>query len=253
MEHPDYKLLLLDLDGTLLRKDEKITLRVSTTVKLASELILTSIATGREQHDVLRFARELGLTTPQISDNGAMVSDPLNGRCIWSSPLPIPTAFQILTAINEREAAFIATDNTTTVSNLQNTAGRNFNRISALDLNELDANKLVYDCKSMSDVELVKVFLPYNGKWAVDFTAVGINKAVAAKKLASLIGIKSDQIISAGDSYNDLPLLNISALRIVMGDAPEELKSVADFVAPSAEDDGLAVALEEFILPILKK
>jgi hydroxymethylpyrimidine pyrophosphatase-like HAD family hydrolase len=58
-------------------------------------------------------------------------------------------------------------------------------------------------------------------------------------------------MIAAGDSYNDLPLLEVCGLRIVMGDAPDELKAIADYVAPSIDEDGLAVAIEEFVLPRL--
>ena len=58
---------------------------------------------------------------------------------------------------------------------------------------------------------------------------------------------------AVGDSYNDLPLLNVCGLRIAMGDAPEELKAIAHYVAPSAEEDGLAVAIEEYLLPRLQR
>ncbi len=74
---------------------------------------------------------------------------------------------------------------------------------------------------------------------------------MAARRLGELLGVESGQMIAAGDSYNDVPLLSVSSLRIAMGDSPEELKSMADFVAPAVEDDGLAVAIEDFVLPRL--
>ena len=87
--------------------------------------------------------------------------------------------------------------------------------------------------------------------WAVDFTRRGVDKAAATTVLANMIGVELGQMAGAGDSYNDLPLLQVCGLAIAMGDAPEELKAFADYVAPSAEEDGLAVAIEEFILPRL--
>jgi len=85
----------------------------------------------------------------------------------------------------------------------------------------------------------------------VDFTRRGVDKAAAVAILSDMINVDLGQMAAAGDSYNDLPLLQACGLAIAMGDAPEELKAIADYIAPSAEEDGLAVAIEEFILPRL--
>ena len=65
------------------------------------------------------------------------------------------------------------------------------------------------------------------------------------------VGVNVQEMVAAGDSYSDLPLLNVCGFAIAMGDAPQELQAVADYVAPPAEEDGLAVAIEEFVLPRL--
>ena len=127
----------------------------------------------------------------------------------------------------------------------------NMTRISALDMDQQQANELVARFESNSNLHVVKASLPYNGLWAVDFTNVGVNKASAACVLAGMFGIDINQIIAAGDSYNDLSLLQASGLSIAMGNAPDELKAIADYVAPSVDEDGLAVAIEEFVLPRL--
>ena len=67
-----------------------------------------------------------------------------------------------------------------------------------------------------------------------------------------MLDIDPSQIIAAGDSFNDLPLLAACGAGIAMGDAPEELKAIADYVAPRVDEDGLAVALEDFVLPALR-
>ena len=67
----------------------------------------------------------------------------------------------------------------------------------------------------------------------------------------SIAGADQSQITAAGDSYNDVPLLKAAGLRIAMGDAPDELLALADYIAPPVEEDGLAVAIEEFVLPRL--
>ena len=100
-------------------------------------------------------------------------------------------------------------------------------------------------------LHVVKVYLHYNGWWAVDFTAAGVHKGEAARHLAEIQGMSSRQFIAAGDSYNDHPMLEVAGFRIAMASAPEEMKAIADYVAPPVEEDGLAVAIEQVILPLL--
>ena len=87
MSSASYKLFLVDLDGTLIGSDSKISPEVSRAVARVSGILDVAIATGRERAHVIRFARELGLSTPQLADGGAMILDPLAGTAIWSSPL----------------------------------------------------------------------------------------------------------------------------------------------------------------------
>ncbi len=118
-----------------------------------------------------------------------------------------------------------------------------------MDLEDSKADDVIGIFSEHPDLHVVKVHLPYNGLWAVDFTRDGVNKATAIEWLRNSLGLDTASLVGAGDSYNDLPLLESCGLRIVMGNAPDELKAIADYVAPSVDEDGLAVAIEEFILP----
>ena len=77
-------------------------------------------------------------------------------------------------------------------------------------------------------------------------------RGMSRTEVGALMLPYSSAILTAGDSYNDLPLLEACRLRIVMAGAPKELVDVADYLAPSAEQDGLAVAIEDYALPRLK-
>lgn len=245
--------LLLDLDGTLIGRDERVSPRVARAVRKAARRIPVSIVTGREPADVLRFSRELGLTTPQVCDGGASVLDPATGGYLWRMPLMPDKAGSILEGLRAVEAAFIATHPTGVLTHA-NGSGldvlvRDFNRISALDLGRDAAEAMAARFASDPDVHAVKSFLPYNGLWAVDFTHAQVDKAVGAAWVARALGLRLNKAAAVGDSFNDLPLLEACGVRVVMGDAPDSLKAIAHFVAPSVEDDGLAVAIEEFLLP----
>ena len=67
--------------------------------------------------------------------------------------------------------------------------------------------------------------------------------------LLIFIGVEAVDMAAVGDSFNDLPMLLSSGLSIAMGDAPDQVKAAADFVAPTVEEDGLALAIREHILP----
>ena len=246
-----YGALILDLDGTLIGRNEKISPRVSEAIGEIPGHVKISIATGRESADVILYSRQLGLTTPQVCDNGALILDPVSGDALWSAPLGAKYAEGILAEFDRRRLVFIATHPGGTITDHQEFANWNITRISALDMLEPDADELVTQLAANPDLHVVKVSLPYNGLWAVDITKTGIDKAAAVRQLVDILGVDASHMIAAGDSYNDIPLLQACGLGIAMGDAPDELKDIADYIAPSVDDDGLAVAINEFVLPRL--
>ena len=102
-----------------------------------------------------------------------------------------------------------------------------------------------------SGLDMVKVWLPYNRLWAVDFTRSGINKGTALRILCDMTGIAPSHTIAVGDSFNDLPLMETAGLGIAMGNAPQEVRDAAKYVVPPVEQDGLAHAIDRHILPLL--
>ena len=245
-----FSAMLVDLDGTLMVADE-ISPRVADAVARVTELIPVSIATGRRASDVRDYAGRLGLTAPQICNGGATLIDPVSGEYLWNTHLKADIAKSIIEMLNRRAIPFIATHpqgDSETVCQIKHW---DLTRISAMDISESHADELVSMFSGKPDLNLVKVYLHYNGWWAVDFTAAGVHKGTAALILAERMGIAPQQFVAAGDSFNDLPMLEIAGLRIAMASAPAEMKEIADYVAPPVEEDGLAVAIEEVVLPAL--
>ncbi len=246
-----YRALIIDLDGTLIAKDQ-ISPAVLEAVGRISRSIPVSIATGRESSHVIHFARQLGLSAPQICDGGAMALDPANGKPLWTSPLDERQAPKILGHLAGHGIPFLATHPTGTITSVDDVHSWDLTRISALDIEESVADAVVAQFADDPVLHVVKVFLPYNGLWAVDFTRYGVDKGSAARKLAKMLGIGTCQIVAVGDSYNDIPMLRACGFRIAMGNAPEELKAIAHHVAPSATEDGLAIAIRDLIEPAVK-
>ncbi len=248
----EYKALILDLDGTLIGPDERISPRVADAVREVAARIGVSIATGRETADVLRYAGELGLTWPQISDNGAMILDPISGENIWSAPiLGEELSRKVMQPIIDSGYSFFATHSDGAVTDVADLDRWDLTRISALDLDEKAAEDMIAQLSADGDLDSVRVWLPYNRLWAVDFTRKGVNKGSALRAMCELIGIRSSQTIAVGDSFNDAPLMETAGFGIAMGNAPKEVREAARYSVPTVEEDGLAHAIERYILPIL--
>jgi hydroxymethylpyrimidine pyrophosphatase-like HAD family hydrolase len=76
-----------------------------------------------------------------------------------------------------------------------------------------------------------------------------VNKGTAVKYIAEdLLGLSSHQVLTIGDNFNDVEMIQYAGIGIAMGNAPEPVKAFADWVAPDVEADGAAIALSKILL-----
>ena len=239
----------LDLDGTIIGPDERITPGVKDAVARLAERIPVFIATGREPHDVFNYARQLGLTGPQLSDGGAAILDPVACTHIWSANLGPELAPDVLALVEELKANFVATHVQGTFRRVKDIPDWDIVRISALDLSREAAEALTVRFSSHPRMSVILASLPYNGLWAVDFTRSGVDKGSGVARMGAMLGVDPANIACVGDSYNDLPMMKVCGLPIAMGGSPPELQELASHVAPMVGEDGLAHAIDDYILP----
>lgn len=269
----------LDLDGTVIGPDERIAAATLAAVRELAAAVPVLLATGREPGDVLRYSRQLGLSTPQVGDGGAAILDPISGRHLWHSTLGAALAERIVRRLDAMGAAFVATHTGGAWWSLEQVAAwESVIRISALDLTPETAEALDAYFRNEagrsaagdgasgdgisrdgaagganSGLHTVKAALPYNGLWAVDFTPEGVDKATGAARAGEMLGgLPMDALAAVGDSYNDLPLLRQCGLPIAMGNAPSIVQQAARHTAPPVEDDGLAYAIRRWVLPAVE-
>ena len=239
----------LDLDGTIIGPDELITSVVKDAIGRLSARIPVFIATGREPQDVFEYAGQLGLAGPQLSDGGAAILDPVERRHVWSANLGPELAPEVLALIGELDACFVATHVQGTFRRVSEIPDWDIVRISALDLSRESAEELTVRFREHPRMSVILASLPYNGLWAVDFTVKGIDKGSGVARMGEMLGVAPSEIACAGDSYNDLPMFAACGLAIAMGGAPEDIKSAALLTVPTVEEDGLAYAIDNYILP----
>ena len=239
----------LDLDGTIIGPDELITPAVKDAVARLAAQVPVFIATGREPQDVFEYARQLGLTGPQLSDGGAAILDPVACRHIWSANLGPELAPEVLGLVEQLEANFVATHVQGTFRRVVDIPDWDIVRVSALDLSREGAETLVRQFSDHPQISVILASLPYNGLWAVDFTRSGVDKGSGVARMGGILGMEPAHIACVGDSYNDLPMMRVCGLPIAMGGSPEELQQLASHIAPTVGEDGLAFAIDNYILP----
>jgi HAD superfamily hydrolase (TIGR01484 family) len=252
MPRPEYLAIISDIDGTLtpIRENALPSQRVVSSIQRATELgISFSLATGRPFFLVKYLVDHLGNIGPSIVDNGAVITDRF-GAVIWEANLSIDSANRILD-LSRRFELVRASCNTGGIDNPRIIPpGSKVRKLSIHDIPIEQGEAIIASItKEFKDVEGVKA-ASYKGEPLIDvyFSDAQATKFHAVQRLAEILGISSKQMIGVGDGYNDYPMLEACGLKVAMGNAVEELKAIADVVAPSVSEDGLAKVIEDHIL-----
>ncbi|MFH1186664.1 MAG: HAD-IIB family hydrolase [Candidatus Levyibacteriota bacterium] len=247
-----YKALVVDVDGTLIPNAKKgiPSKKVTEAIRKASKKINVSIATGRPFFMLSHIIKHLGLKGLTITNNGAQIIDISTKKIVFEQTinkedvvktckllkklkLPVPIFIQD----NERDIEF---------TNKYNPE-KPFN-IYVPGLTPEEAGKTIASISHVPTISIHEISGWRTGTRAILVSHVKATKQYAVLKLARHLKINTHEIIVVGDGHNDFPLFMAAGFRVAMGNAVEELKDIADFVAPTVEEDGLAYVIEKFIL-----
>jgi hydroxymethylpyrimidine pyrophosphatase-like HAD family hydrolase len=111
-----------------------------------------------------------------------------------------------------------------------------------------DAERMVGEIRKIKGVDAHAMASWEEGKMDVHVTHVNATKKNAMAELLRILNVKQENVMTVGDGGNDLPLFELSGFKVAMGNAGVMLKSAADEVTLSVDEDGLAVALEKYIV-----
>lgn len=266
----NYKMIVLDLDDTLLRSDLSISPRTKSGLLEAQKLgVKVVLASGRPELGMDRVVQELHLKDYGsfiLAFNGAKIINCQTNEELFSSTLPIETVQRLYEA-SRREGVWIHTyigDKIITDANNPYTAIES--ELTGLKIIEVDrftevVSQPVVKVLMVADPEkLISIEQPlqkeFAGKLSVfrskpfflEFTEAGVTKGTSLKLLTEKLGIKREEVIAIGDSYNDLEMIEFAGLGVAMGNAADDIKTAADYVTESNMEDGVAKVVEQFIL-----
>lgn len=260
-----YKLIAIDLDGTVINQEGKVIPSARAAVQNAIAAgIKVTLATGRMYRPSNRFAQELGLSDPLICYQGALIREPDDKATLWHKPLSVPLAREITEQIrrigthqylyindelfventHEKDAWYAERNGVplNVVSDLLSVLKQEPTEIAArgdaAHIDRLIAHLNDYFGKSLIVTKVHSMFC--------EIVSPESGKGNALKHLAGLMGIEQSETVAIGDGPNDISMLKWAGLGIVIGSAPEEVKAVADWVVDSC-GDGFAQAIEELL------
>ncbi|MDQ2908605.1 MAG: Cof-type HAD-IIB family hydrolase [Candidatus Eremiobacteraeota bacterium] len=262
-------LIALDLDGTLLDSNERISARNRTAIRRALEAgVRVVLVTGRGTDLPLRLSRDLNLNLPVICCHGALTKDFGANRTLVHLPVPLLYA-KPMVEYAEKEGLSVAIY-----------AEECFWRLEGSRVYMDDMNGPAWrEAKTFSDVlseaptflrflgaESVAAMDRQFGDWPLafrhetwgDFAECAVLNREASKKnalqrLCADFQIVAENVLAIGDSRNDVPMLRWAGLGVAMGNAQSEVKQSVRYVTASNDADGVAVAIERFVLAAHKR
>ncbi len=261
-----YRLLAIDLDGTLLDGKLEISARDRRALaqQAGAELVLAS---GRMFRSSLPYARELGITAPIIAYQGAVVRDPVTREMLFCRELPLAVARDAVEWAQARGLHVNAYADDEVYTARQCPEADLYERISGVPYHvvgplsrflDRDSTKLVMVLLDPSRIPAVLAELQgFLGARAtvtrshenfVEVVSPGVDKGHALAFIAERLGIPPAEVIAIGDNLNDIPMVRYAGLGVAMRHSPPALLEVAKFVTTTPEEGGVATVVERFVL-----
>lgn len=267
-----YKLLALDMDGTTLNSEKKISPATSKAIsELAKKNVSVVLSTGRGLAELVDYAEEIKPMSHGILISGGLVYDFKNSKPLTTHPLEENLSIELIEqALAERAMIHILTlrDSFTNLDYLDEI--ENFQ----MEVYEPLYRKIMTDCKDFKKFicentgEILKINLyhrsqesrkktlerfknyavtfSYAEKTSLEASPKNITKASGLVELCNFLKINLSETVAVGDAPNDIEILQTAGVAAVMDNADDEIKKIADFVTADNDHDGVVKVIEKF-------
>lgn len=285
-----YKLVAIDLDGTMLNQYGIITEKTKKAISKAQEKgVEVMIASGRAITSVKRFSKEINSNKYFISGNGAITYDIKNNKILYENILSKTKALKIIKICEENSIYYnVYTENGIIAKNLSyntlyyykdNLTKTDENRthinivenvydyfeqreekilkIMICDEHKTVFNSIVRKLKELSEIEVLevshmsrKIIKQGTDEIALEYfytevSAKDVDKWNALEEIIGLMNISKEEVVTIGDNANDLKMITNAGLGVAMGESAPYVKQSADIIAPTNDEDGVAIILNK--------
>lgn len=265
-----YKLIAMDLDGTL-NNDQKVITEKTKAALMAAQRkgIRLALASARpspglfKERDILRLQDHKGIL---MSYNGGRIVDAETGKVLFETSMDLEETKQVLrkledlpvTPILDDGVQFYVTDkngykvdyecknNNMLCSEVGNLA--DFLTFAPIKiLMSVQPEELAEVQKQIADFLPESLTVVQTAAFYLEVIPRIINKGQGIRDICKVLGIEPTEVVSFGDAANDIPMLEAAGMGVAMGNAQEAVKQAADMVTLSNNEDGIAVALEKLL------
>ncbi|MDH6068450.1 Cof-type HAD-IIB family hydrolase [Chrysosporum ovalisporum APH033B] len=268
------KLLVLDIDGTISGESNTLSPAVKQAIAAVQDQgIQVAIATGRMYCSALRFHQEINSVLPLAAYQGAWIQDPANQKIHRHWAVSKDIAHHLLDYFEQPHLRALLSvhfyiNDQLYVRDLTKESQIYAERsgitpIPVGDLRRVLTNEPTKILALCEDTELIKqlfgdlrrqytpaeLYLTTSVATFFEATNPLVNKGTAVRYIAEeLLGLQSSNVMAIGDNFNDLEMLEYAGIGVAMGNAPPGVQAMAQWVAPTVEKDGVATAIEKFLL-----
>jgi hypothetical protein len=276
-----YRILALDVDGTLCDRDGSMRPSTAAAVARAADAgIRPVLCTGRRYRRARPIAEQLGLDAPLVCNSGAIVKEPASHRTLWRADFDAPLLAEILTLFRDHDQPAVSftdrsPDEFDFVVERMPTGRPLFDEYLGLNREHAevdpawtgrDADGLHFhlcaigpreEMLAFQEVVLarlagrVRTFVQRSPRYVGTMCEVlrqDASKWSAILHLAELWGVAPSEICAVGDDMNDVPMLRGAGLGVAMGHAPDAVLAAADHITGDFDSDGVAMLVDRVLL-----
>lgn len=267
-----YKLLVLDVDGTLLNDEREISKRtLAALLKVQQMGVRIVLASGRPTYGLMPLAKTLELGNYEgfvLSYNGCQIIKAQNGEILFERRInPEMLPYLEKKARKNGFAIFTYHDDTLITDSPDNEYIKNEALLNNLKIIREDEFSTAIDfapCKCMLVSDKEKALIGLEQHWEkrlagtldtfrsepyfLEVVPCGVNKANTLGALLEHLGVTREEVIAVGDGVCDVTMLQLAGMGVAMGHSQDSVKVCADYVTASNEEDGVALAVEKLIL-----
>lgn len=275
-----YKMVCIDMDGTLLGRRKRISTVSRKVIKEAHDMgVEIVVTTGRLYNNAAYFSQLLGVDSPVIAANGAIVIDQKTNNIIYECAIPKEECINILEILNKYKVFFqFNTNDTIYCNNWLTKVATEFYMTKQVYFEHLNikyenikSNKGWEEAIRKEEDNIAKsiVITPFkstmikikseidklpnivsfaSGSHSLEINYKDVSKGNAVKALIDKYRISEEELICIGDNENDISMIKLAGLGVAMGNAIPEVKKIADYITDTNRRNGVAKVINKFIL-----
>lgn len=261
------KLIVCDMDGTLLHDDQSLdTGIVEVGKQLVEQGIIFTLASGRNVHIMKQFINSLSLDVPYITNNGANIF--LKDSCLFEQVIEHDDLYCILTLLEAFHLPFLAYTNTQLFGTredaslegfLQRLRGKVEIHLQAT-IDEIAQQEIFKIVVIQADEAQMQTFIQAVASGCNNAHCVrteghiyamsnsSVSKGYALKKLLARLEIQSDQVVVFGDNYNDVSMFDVVEHSVAMANSSEEIRRHTRYLTKTNNENGVSYFIKKYIL-----